>query len=36
VGRDSITPVDPAYHDQGQFPFTGQIERVDFAIVPAQ
>ena len=36
VGRDSITAVDPAYRDEGQFPFTGQIERIDFAIVPAR
>ena len=36
VGRDSITPIDPAYRDQGEFPFTGQIERVDFAIIPVK
>lgn len=30
IGRDSITPVDPAYRDQGGFPFTGRIEKVEF------
>ena len=30
IGRDSITPVDPAYRDKGQFPFTGTIETVAF------
>jgi arylsulfatase len=30
IGRDSITPVDPAYKDKGQFPFTGSIETVAF------
>ncbi len=34
VGRDSITPVDPAYKDQGVFPFTGTIEKVEFTITP--
>lgn len=32
VGRDSITPVDPAYADEGSFEFTGTIERVDFEL----
>jgi len=32
IGRDSITAVDPAYKDQGQFPFTGTIETVTFAV----
>lgn len=32
VGRDSITPVDPAYKDKGQFPFTGTIDKVKFEI----
>ncbi len=30
VGRDSITPVDPAYKDKGDFEFTGTIEKVEF------
>lgn len=30
VGRDSITAIDPAYEDEGQFPFSGQIEKVSF------
>ena len=30
VGRDSLTPIDPAYKDKGQFPFTGTIEKVKF------
>jgi hypothetical protein len=30
LGRDSITAIDPAYRDQGQFPFTGTIEAVKF------
>jgi hypothetical protein len=33
-GRDSITPVDPAYKDKGKFAFTGKIEKVTFRIVP--
>jgi len=32
VGRDSITPVDPAYKDKGNFPFTGTIEKVTFEL----
>jgi arylsulfatase len=32
VGRDSITPVDPAYKDQGKFEFTGKIESVEFKL----
>ena len=32
IGRDSITPVDPAYKAKGQFPFTGSIEKVSFAL----
>jgi arylsulfatase len=32
VGRDSITPVDPAYKDRGTFPFTGTIEKIDFEL----
>lgn len=30
VGRDSITPVDPAYKDKGEFEFTGTIDKVEF------
>lgn len=32
IGRDSITPVDPAYKDQGDFAFNGTIERVEFEL----
>jgi hypothetical protein len=32
LGRDSITPVDPAYKDQGKFEFTGEIEKVTFLL----
>jgi arylsulfatase len=32
VGRDSITPIDPAYKDHGTFPFTGTIEKVAFEL----
>ena len=32
VGRDSITPIDPAYKGKGSFPFTGNIEKVVFQI----
>ncbi len=32
VGRDSITPVDPAYEDEGKFEFTGVVDKVDFAL----
>ena len=34
VGRDSITPVDPAYKDKGRLPFTGTIDKITFAITP--
>ena len=34
VGRDSITPVDPAYKDEDKFAFTGKIEKITFQIVP--
>ncbi len=33
VGRDSITPVDPAYKDKGKFPFTGKIDTVTFELI---
>jgi arylsulfatase len=36
VGRDSITAVDPAYKDKGQFPFTGTIEEVTFNLTKPQ
>jgi hypothetical protein len=32
VGRDSITPIDPAYKDKGTFEFTGTIDKVSFEI----
>lgn len=34
VGRDSITPVDPAYKKQGKFEFNGKIEKVEFNVTP--
>ena len=34
IGRDSITPVAPAYKGDGDFAFTGTIERVDFRLKP--
>lgn len=33
VGRDSISPVDPAYRDEGAFEFTGEIGEVTFELV---
>jgi arylsulfatase A-like enzyme len=33
VGRDSITPVDPAYKEKGKFEFTGQINEVTFKVL---
>ncbi len=32
VGRDSITAIDPAYKGKGSFPFSGTIEKVEFAL----
>lgn len=32
IGRDSVTPVSPAYRDRGSFPFTGQIKKVTFQL----
>ena len=32
VGRDSITPVDPAYKDKGTFEFTGKIASVKYEL----
>lgn len=36
VSRDPITAIDPADRDEGKRPFTGPIERVEFAIVPTR
>jgi arylsulfatase len=33
VGRDSITPVEPAYKDLGTFDFGGQIARITFELM---
>lgn len=32
IGRDSITPVDPAYKGKGKFEFTGKIDSVTFEL----
>jgi len=32
IGRDSITPISPAYKGKGAFPFTGRIEKVTFEL----
>jgi arylsulfatase A-like enzyme len=32
IGRDSITPIDPAYRSQGNYAFTGTIEKVQFEL----
>lgn len=32
VGRDSITPVDPSYKDQGVFEYNGKINKIEFAL----
>lgn len=32
VGRDSITPVAPAYKDKGVFAFPGKLEKVAFEL----
>jgi arylsulfatase len=32
IGRDSITPIDPAYNDKGLFEFTGTIDNVQFKL----
>jgi arylsulfatase len=34
VGRDSITPVDPAYKSKGNFAFNGRIDEITFALSP--
>ena len=36
IGRDSITPVDPAYADQGAFEFSGKINKVEFRLTSGQ
>lgn len=35
VGRDSITSIDPAYRDTGDFPFAGTIKSVRFELTNA-
>lgn len=32
IGRDSITPIDPAYQSKGSYAFTGTIEKVHFEL----
>jgi arylsulfatase A-like enzyme len=32
IGRDSITPIDPAYQSKGSYPFTGTIEKITFEL----
>jgi arylsulfatase A-like enzyme len=32
VGRDSITPIDPAYKDKGKFEFTGTVDKITFEL----
>jgi arylsulfatase len=32
VGRDTGTPVDPAYKSKGEFPFTGTIQKISFTV----
>ena len=32
IGRDSITPVDPAYADKGEFEFVGEIRKIQFKL----
>ena len=32
VGRDSITPIDPAYQVKGKFEFTGKIDKTTFLL----
>jgi arylsulfatase len=32
VGRDSITAIDPAYREKGEFEFTGKIDKVAFEL----
>jgi arylsulfatase len=34
VGRDSITPVDPAYKSKGSFVFGGRIDQITFTLSP--
>ena len=35
VGRDSYSPVSPAYYDRAPFKFTGKIEKLDVKYLPA-
>jgi arylsulfatase len=32
VGRDSISPVNPAYKSHGAYPFSGQIDKIVFEL----
>jgi hypothetical protein len=32
IGRDSISPANASYNDTGSFPFTGTIEKIQFAV----
>ena len=32
IGRDSITPIDPAYQGKGSYAFTGTIDKVQFEL----
>jgi arylsulfatase len=36
VGRDSISPVSPDYKSKGSFPFTGRVEKIQFAAAPVK
>ena len=33
VGRDSITPIDPAYKNKGKFEFSGTIGKIEFRLL---
>jgi hypothetical protein len=32
IGGDSISPVNASYNDTGSLPFTGTIEKIQFAV----
>jgi hypothetical protein len=36
VGRDTLTPVSPAYRDKGEFAFSGDFQAVTFTMLPAK
>ena len=36
VGRDSYSPVSPAYYERAPFKFTGKLERLDVKYLPAK